>query len=121
MSDIKSNLYPCAHCQESGTCHNGEHNQSCNLCIKRNELKGKEHSGLACGICGGLGRTEPLTERINKRVAPVLSICIILPLLAMVFGAMVMKSDYFTEILAFASAIIGTVVGFYFSSGSKSG
>ena len=119
MPDIKSNLYPCAHCQESGTCRNGEKNQSCNLCIKRNELKGKEHSGLACGICGGLGQAEPVTERINKRVTPILSIFIILPLLMMVFAAMVLKSEYFTEILAFASAIIGTVVGYYFSARNK--
>lgn len=119
MSEIKSNLYPCAHCQETGTCTSGENNNSCNLCIKRNELKGKEHVGLACGICGGIGQAEPMTERMNKRITPVLSIAIVLPLLAMVWWSLTVRSEYFTEVLAFASAIIGTVVGFYFSAGKN--
>ncbi len=116
VSEIKSNLYPCAHCQESGTCSSGKDSQSCNLCVKRNELTGKGHFGLACGICGGLGKAEPMTERMNKRITPVLSIAIVLPLLVMVWWAMIVKSGYFTELIAFASAIIGTVVGFYFSA-----
>ena len=119
MTDVKSNLYPCAHCRESGTCRNGENEHSCNFCIKHNELRGKEHIGLACGICGGLGRAEPVTERMNKRITPILSIVIVLPLLAMVCWAMVVKSDFFSELLAFASAIIGTVIGFYFSANNR--
>lgn len=41
MHDIKSNLYPCAHCEGSGTCRNGEQQLSCAVCIKESELKGK--------------------------------------------------------------------------------
>lgn len=116
VTDIISNLYRCAHCQESGTCSSGENNESCSLCVKRNELKGKGHVGLACGICGGLGQAEPMTERMNKRITPILSLAIVFPLLAMIWWAMAFRSDYFNEILAFSGAIIGTVVGFYFSA-----
>ena len=119
VSEIKSNLYPCAHCQESGTCSSGENGQSCNLCIKRNELKGKGHIGVACGICGGLGQAEPMTERMNKRITPILSLAIVLPLLVIVWWSLTVRSEYFTEVLAFSSAIIGTVVGFYFSAGKN--
>lgn len=114
-NQIQSNLYPCAHCQETGTCQNGENGKTCNLCIKKNELKGKEHTGLACGVCGGLGRAEPMTERMNKRMTPILALFIVLPLLLIVFWALVANSSHFGEILAFASALIGTVIGFYFS------
>ncbi len=119
VTEIKSNLYACAHCQQTGTCTTGENGQSCNLCIKRNELKGKNHTGLACGICGGIGQAEPFTERMNKRITPILSVVIIFLLLGIVFWSLTIKSGYFTEILAFSSAIIGTVVGFYFSAGKN--
>ena len=115
-SQITTNLYPCAHCKESGTCSTGSEGNSCNLCIKQNELKGKEHTGLACSVCRGLGKAEPLTERMNKRIKPLLSIIIVIPLLVIVAAAMFLNSQYFNEILAFASALIGTVIGFYFSS-----
>jgi len=119
-NQIKSNLYPCAHCGESGTCRNGESESSCSLCIKRNELKGKGHSGIACGICGGLGQAEPMTERMNKRITPMLSLVIVFLLLFLIFWSLIIKSDYFNEVLAFASAVIGSVVGFYFSGNKNS-
>lgn len=62
MEQVKANLYPCAHCAGSGTCRNGIEQASCMACVDKNELKGKEHVGLMCGSCGGLGVAEPLTE-----------------------------------------------------------
>jgi len=116
VSEIKSTLYPCAHCQESGTCQSGENRQSCNLCVARHKLKAGGHIGIACSICGGIGKAEPVTERMNKQITPILSIIIILPLLVFVWWAMLAESKYFTELITFSSTIIGTVVGFYFSS-----
>lgn len=78
MTEIKSNLYPCAHCEQTGICRSGSDGFSCNACIKRNELKGQNYLGLACGICGGIGQAEPMTERMNKRTAPLLAISIVL-------------------------------------------
>jgi hypothetical protein len=69
-----------------------------------------------CGSCGGIGQAEPLTERMNKRVAPMLAIVLTMFLLAMISFTALFRSQYFTEILAFGSAIIGSVIGFYFSS-----
>jgi positive regulator of sigma E activity len=69
-----------------------------------------------CGSCGGIGQAEPLTERMNKRMAPLLAILLTISLLLMIASAAVFKSTYFSELLAFGSAIIGAVVGFYFSN-----
>ena len=88
-------------------------------CIKKNDLKGKSYTGLLCGSCGGIGTAEPLTERMNKRTTPLLAIFLCVILLFMICLAAFSKSEYFLELLAFASAIIGTVCGFYFSSASK--
>lgn len=114
-TEIKSNLYPCAHCEQTGTCRNGPDGSTCNACIKRNELEGKSHSGLVCGICGGIGQAEPMTERMNKRITPLLSMMIVLPLLILISVSLLLRSEYFSQVLAFSSAIIGSVVGFYFS------
>ena len=118
-SEIKSNLYPCAHCQETGTCSSGEDNTSCNFCIKRSELKKGNHVGLVCSICGGIGQAEPMTERMNKRITPILSLIIVLPLLGIISYSLIIRSEYFTEVLGFSSAIIGTIIGFYFSAASN--
>jgi hypothetical protein len=118
MNEIKSNLYDCKHCSGTGVCSNGPDKSSCAGCIKKNELKGKSYSGLLCGSCGGIGLAEPMTERMNKRTAPFLAIYLSLILLFGVFFAAFTKSPYFSELLAFSSAIIGTVCGYYFSSKS---
>ena len=120
MHDIKVNLYECFHCKGEGTCTTGENSSSCAACIKRNELKGKSLYGLMCGSCGGIGKAEPVTERMNKRLAPILAITLVVALLFLIFWAAFSESTHFSELLAFSSAIIGSVVGFYFS-GSRSG
>ena len=120
--EVIANLHECKHCSGTGTCSNGKDSASCYACAKRNELpswRRKNSNGLMCGSCGGIGKAEPLTERINKRVAPLLAIYLSIALLALVFFAAFSKSQFFSEILAFSSAIIGAVVGFYFSSRSK--
>jgi len=115
MQTIKANLYECFHCNGDGTCKNGPDGSSCAACIKRNELKGTNLVGLLCSSCGGIGKAEPMTERMNKRMAPILAIVLVLGLLFLIFWSALTGSPYFSEILAFSSAIIGSVVGFYFS------
>lgn len=68
------------------------------------------------GSRGGIGQAEPLTERMNKRIAPMLAIMLTAFLLAIISMAAFLNSQCFTELLAFGSAIIGSVTGFYFSS-----
>jgi len=117
--EIVSNLYSCKHCAGTGTCSNGEGNTSCVACAKKHELtfwRQRGQLGLMCGSCGGIGQAEPLTERMNKRIAPMLAIFLTITLLVIISTAALLNSQHFTELLAFGSAIIGSVTGFYFSS-----
>lgn len=115
MSNLSVNLYDCKHCEGHGTCRNEKEGYSCAACIKRNELRGKDYFGLLCGSCGGIGKAEPLTERINKRIAPILAAILIVSLLVIIIFSSATGSPYFSELLAFSSAVIGSLVGFYFS------
>lgn len=116
MEHIKANLYPCAHCEGSGTCKNGTNQTSCAGCIMRNELKGKEYFGLACGTCNGLGLAEPLTERINKRIKPLLAMGVVFIMLGILFWLAITNNQHFTEFLAFSTTLIGGIVAYYFTS-----
>ena len=118
--EIKANLYPCAHCKQTGTCSSGENNSSCLACIKANELKGKSAYGLMCGACNGLSLAEPRTERMNKRIKPVLAMTIIFCLLFGIYISAALNSDFFSEILAFSGTLLGSIVGYYFSIKSNS-
>lgn len=120
MHQIKSNLYPCAHCAGVGTCRNGRNELSCAVCIKAHELKGIELAGLPCGVCGGIGQAEPRTERINKRMPALLGFMVVFLLMFGVFLSAVLKSPYFSEVLAFSGTLIGAVLGFYYSGRNKS-
>jgi len=116
VKEIKANLYPCKHCKETGTCTSGENGTSCLACSKYHELKSKQPlTGLACGTCNGLGQSEPATERINKRVKPLLAMGIIFLVLLFTFVLALTKNQYFTEFLAFAGTLMGSVTAFYFS------
>ena len=117
--DIKSNLYPCAHCSQSGTCSSGEEGHSCYVCIGENELKGKSYVGIVCGVCNGIGLVEPKTERINKRIEPILAIFIIYSLLLGVYISALLNSQYFSEILAFSGTLLGSIVTYYFSNKTR--
>lgn len=113
--EVVSNLYECKHCAGTGTCSNGEMKTSCVSCAKKHELpfwRQKGQVGLMCGSCGGIGQAEPLTERVNKRVAPMLAIFLTISLLVIISTAALLNSQYFAELLAFGSAIIGSVTGF---------
>lgn len=114
MSNISATLYPCAHCNETGTCRTGRGETSCASCVERNSLKGTEHYGLTCGVCGGMGKAEPATERLNKRMAPILAYAMVMLLL---FGIAISAytDKHFSEILAFSGTVIGAITGFYFS------
>lgn len=116
MQEIRANLYPCKHCSETGTCTSGENGTSCLACVKYHELKGKPpYVGLACGTCNGLGQSEPATERLNKRIKPLLAMAIVFLVLVFTFMLAMAKNQYFTEFLAFAGTLMGSVTAFYFS------
>lgn len=116
MEQVTANLYPCAHCNGTGTCKNGANESSCAACINSNELKGKEYIGLTCGSCRGLGMAEPYTERLNKRTKPLLAMGIVFFMLFIVSGLAFTNNPHFTEVLAFATTLIGGIVAYYFTS-----
>jgi len=119
MKEITVNLHDCKHCNGSGTCKNGKDDCSCLACAKKNDLpfyRLDNSFGLLCGSCGGIGKAEPLTERMNKRMGPMLAFTLVVGLLVLVSCAAFTKSPFFSELLAFSSAIIGSVSGYYFSS-----
>ncbi|QBE66345.1 molecular chaperone DnaJ [Pseudoduganella lutea] len=113
MSAITATLYPCAHCKETGACSTGHNGLSCAVCVGEHTLKG-EHYGLACGVCGGMGKAEPRTERINKRMAPILAYSMVI-LLLIAIGLAAYTNKHLSEILAFAGTVIGAITGHYFS------
>lgn len=119
MHDLKANLYPCAHCSGVGTCRSGHEEQSCAVCVKDSELKGQSFIGLPCSVCAGIGQAEPRTERINKRMPALLGFAVVFLLIFFVFVAALTKSEFFSEILAFAGTLIGTVLGFYYSARAR--
>jgi hypothetical protein len=120
MGEIRANLHECKHCSGTGTCKNGRDGTSCIACAKKNELgfleRWKNREGLICGTCGGIGQAEPLTERMNKRMAPILGLYLPVCLVAMITSASFLPNSHFAELLAFSSPIIGTIIGSYFSS-----
>ncbi|WP_167331684.1 molecular chaperone DnaJ [Desulfogranum mediterraneum] len=121
MTESSVNLHDCSHCKGTGTCDNGEDGYSCSVCAKEQGFfwNRKKRKGLPCCVCGGMGRTEATTDRLNKRMAPALAMYLSGMLLLLVMVALLLNSQHFNEILAFSSAIIGSVTGFYFSNRGK--
>jgi len=122
MKEITVNLHECKHCSGIGTCKNGKDESSCLACARKNDLpfyNQKNQFGLLCGSCGGIGMAEPLSERMHNRIAPMLAISLVVGLLAIISWAAFSNSQFFSELLAFSSAIIGSVVGYYFSNKEK--
>ena len=120
MLEVKSNLYPCKHCNETGTCTSGINGASCIVCNKNHDLKvNKIYNGLACGTCGGLGISEPYTEKLNKRIKPLLALLIVSILLICTMALALIDSKHFTTFIAFSGTLIGSITTFYFSSANK--
>ena len=116
MDDVKTNLYPCKHCGETGICKSGKEESSCFACVKNHELKtNREYVGLACGTCGGLGLAEPVTERMNKRIKPLLAMGIVFLVLIFTFALAAVNNQHFNEFLAFSGTLIGSITAYYFS------
>jgi len=77
--------------------------------------KSKAYFGLSCAACNGIGQAEPKTERINKRVTPVLAMGIVLLLLIFIFALAMAGNPHFPEFLAFSETLIGSITAFYFT------
>lgn len=116
--DEMSGLVKCAHCAGTGTCKNGENDKSCLVCIKEQKVKVTDStSGLVCSVCHGVGITEPKSARLHNRIVPVLAMMIVYVAL---FLVMVLSTkEHFSEVLAFAATLIGSVTGYYFGGKTK--
>ena len=109
------NLHDCAHCGGTGTCKSGKDAESCRACVKRNELRKGTYFGLMCGTCGGLGRTDTYTYRLQHRTQPLLSLLIVGGAFAVITLLGLTRSEYFHEVLAFCTTLVGGVTVYYFS------
>jgi hypothetical protein len=107
----------CAHCNGSGTCKSSSSINSCAVCIKRHRLPVQEgtqasYAGIVCSVCHGLGVSETLSVRLNRRITPLLALMIVYLVLLMIW----IRSDSSNshELLAFGGTLIGSVTGYYF-------
>ena len=108
---------PCAHCGATGTCRNGSANDSCAVCVKKNRIEGQPSTGLVCSVCQGHGAIEPRTTRLRALIAPVIALVIVYTALGMAW--FFAGDDHFTEVLAFAATLIGSISGYYFGGRNK--
>ena len=117
-------LFECAHCNGSGTCATGREGASCDACAKDlNFFGSKERFGLACHTCRGLGKTTTHLHKLQQKATPYLAYTITGCSFALIllFGAWGYwrddaKIDYFNEVMAFCTTLLGAVTGYYFSS-----
>jgi hypothetical protein len=108
---------PCAHCGGTGTCRNGNAGDSCAVCIKKNRIEGETSTGLVCSVCRGYGAVEPRTARLRNLIAPVFALLIVYTALGLAW--FFAGEDHFTEVLAFAATLIGSITGYYFGGRNK--
>ncbi|ADO00844.1 hypothetical protein Gbem_4144 [Citrifermentans bemidjiense Bem] len=108
----------CAHCAGTGTCKNGQNETSCLVCIKEQKVKIIDSTfGIVCSVCHGVGITEPKSVRLHNRIVPVLAMMIVYVAL---FLVMILSTrEHFSEVLAFAATLIGSVTGYYFGGKAK--
>ena len=118
MPDLRApDSLPCAHCGGSGTCRNGNAGDSCAVCIKKNKIEGQSSAGLVCSVCLGYGTLEPKTARLRNFIAPVFALLIVYTALGLAW--FFAGDDHFSEVLAFAATLIGSITGYYFAGRNK--
>jgi hypothetical protein len=122
---VQVKVIPCRHCNSEGTFRSGENGNSCEVCVRKN-LKwtlafcfSKPRYGMVCSVCKGIGEIEPFTERLHNRIVPALAIVLVYFALALVWFMAFLENQYFSEILAFSSTLIGSITGYYFGGKNK--
>ena len=112
-----SNFLPCAHCGGTGTCRNGSAGESCAVCLKKNKIDAQASTGLVCSVCCGYGAVEPRTARLRNLIAPVFALLIAGTALGLAW--FFAGDEHFTEVLAFAATLIGSITGYYFGGRNR--
>jgi len=118
MAETKTpDIFPCAHCGGSGTCRNGSAGDSCAVCLKKNKIESEASTGLVCSVCLGYGAIEPRAARLRNFIAPVFALLIMYTALGLAW--FFAGDDHFSEVLAFAATLIGSITGYYFGGRNK--
>lgn len=116
-------LYDCAHCKQTGTCDNGPDGIACPSCIERADLKSKVKKNyrgkLSCGVCGGLGKSELVTERMGQRTPYIISMAsiIIFPILILITA--ILEVPNANQIATLSGTVLGGITAYYFSRTNK--
>ena len=111
-AQTSTELIPCAHCEGTGTCTT-DALESCAVCCRESKVKlGSKQ--IVCSVCGGLGVAETTTSRMRNRIVPTLAILIAYFSLVLVWFSMFLRTELFSEVLAFSATLVGSITGYYF-------
>ena len=115
-----SEVVPCGHCGETGTCRTAEDGSSCDRCTtywrqqQQNFPKTGRCAGVVCSVCFGRGLAETASSQWDYRFPALLAVLFI----AAAFGILLFfegkHSVHFDKILVFVSTLVGSVTGYYF-------
>lgn len=116
---ILGQLYECSHCNQTGTCTVSEGGNSCYHCVKnakvsfhrRNSFKGK----VVCGICGGVGITELISDRMKIRTPPIIAFTSILVFPIIIMLSILIKSEHTNQIVTFSGTMLGMIFTYFFT------
>lgn len=112
-------LYDCAHCKQTGTCDNGPNGMACPLCIDRADIKSslkKNYRGkIRCGICGGLGKPELMTERMRQRTPYIIALTSIIIFPILILSSSLLNAPNSSQIITLSGTILGSIIVYFFS------
>lgn len=132
---LENVLLDCCHCGGEGTCKNGVDGKTCTVCARRlakddaipghRFLRNKQDyyssfSGLVCSCCGGLGKTDTMTSRMNNRMPAALALyypAILLGLTLLsgiILGISGKGEPVFFFLSTLTSSFLGAVTTYYF-------
>ena len=117
---MEADLVECPHCQQTGTCTNGQDGQSCQRCVARWN-KGQslppesgKAIGLVCSVCHGKGLAELSSGRWHYRYPALLALVVVLLGFLILFFFGWRHYEHFDKLLVFVSTLIGSITGYYF-------
>lgn len=115
-------LLDCGHCDGSGTCRSGIDGTSCAACMIAHNLKPyrflffkTSYSGLRCGGCNGLLKSDSASVRMQSRIGPILAISTLGGLATVTLFAVVLDKSLLAQVITGWLSLASSMTAFYFS------